>query len=276
MTVLDKFKITAPDGACAEIYLNGAHVTSWVPAGGVERLFLSAASEFRPGAAIRGGVPVIFPQFASLGSLPKHGFARNQPWELESVTPVGEAVTATLTLHASAVTHQVWDYPFVASLTVRVGGPWLSVSLRIQNPGKQSFSFTGALHSYLRVDDLAHATLEGLGGRTYIDTVGGLNVERVQAEDLLRFDAETDRIYPQAPSPLVLKDATHRLEISASGFPDCVVWNPGPVLGAKLADLEVEGHRRYVCVEAAAAMKPVTLKPGQTWQGEQRLQDVRL
>ena len=93
-------------------------------------------------------------------------------------------------------------------------------------------------------------------------------------ESLLRFGAEIDRIYPQVASPLVLRDVIHQLEITASGFPDCVVWNPGPVLGAKLADLEVEGHRRYICVEAAAAMKPVTLRPGQTWQGEQRLQDV--
>ena len=68
-----------------KIYLHGAHVTSWVPAGGDERLFLSQKSEFRPGAAIRGGVPVIFPQFGGLGTLPKHGFARTLPWDLSSL-----------------------------------------------------------------------------------------------------------------------------------------------------------------------------------------------
>src|SRR5688572_25010680 len=83
---LPKIVVEAPDGARAELYLHGAHVTSWRPAGaGGERLFLSAASEFRTDAAIRGGVPVIFPQFAGRGPLPKHGFARTAEWTLVGV-----------------------------------------------------------------------------------------------------------------------------------------------------------------------------------------------
>src|SRR5436305_1852990 len=86
---LPKLILVAPDGARAEIYLHGAHVTSWIPAGDGERLFLSASSAFRPGAAIRGGVPVVFPQFSDRGPLPKHGFARTSEWEL-----VDDAATA--------------------------------------------------------------------------------------------------------------------------------------------------------------------------------------
>src|SRR5438132_247968 len=79
---LPKVVLTAPDGASAEIYLYGAQVTSWIPAGSAERLFLSPRAEFRAGASIRGGTPVIFPQFSNQGSLPKHGFARLNSWEL--------------------------------------------------------------------------------------------------------------------------------------------------------------------------------------------------
>ncbi len=54
---LPRLVLQAPDGARSEIYLHGAHVTSWVPAGGQERLYVSELAEFRPDAAIRGGIP---------------------------------------------------------------------------------------------------------------------------------------------------------------------------------------------------------------------------
>ncbi len=80
---LPKVAVAAADGARFEVYLHGAHVTSWLPAGEIaDRLFLSGSSQFAPGAAIRGGVPVCFPQFADQGPLPMHGFARVAAWEL--------------------------------------------------------------------------------------------------------------------------------------------------------------------------------------------------
>jgi glucose-6-phosphate 1-epimerase len=114
---LPKVNLSSSDGSRAEIYLHGAHVTSWIPAGGEEQLYLSAASEFRDGAAIRGGVPVIFPQFSNLGPLPKHGFARNLAWELISA----ENGTACFQLRDSeAVRHLAAR--FLAEQTVTVRG----------------------------------------------------------------------------------------------------------------------------------------------------------
>ena len=83
MTATDVVQLTAPDGASATIALHGGHVLSWKPTGGAEQLYLSPRSEYVPGKAIRGGVPVCFPQFAERGPLPKHGFARTLPWELD-------------------------------------------------------------------------------------------------------------------------------------------------------------------------------------------------
>ena len=74
------------DTATAEIYLQGAHVARWQPRSAEHPvLFLSPKSQFVPGKAIRGGVPLVFPWFAERkGGLPggMHGFARTLPWEI--------------------------------------------------------------------------------------------------------------------------------------------------------------------------------------------------
>ena len=65
-------------GDSALVALQGAHVLSWV-SGGRERLFLSPANHWDGRTAIRGGIPVCFPQFNARGGLPRHGFARLHP-----------------------------------------------------------------------------------------------------------------------------------------------------------------------------------------------------
>jgi len=61
---LPKIKIQT-DWSAAEIYLLGAQVTGFQKNGEPPLLFLSRASEFAVGKAIRGGVPVIFPWFGA-------------------------------------------------------------------------------------------------------------------------------------------------------------------------------------------------------------------
>ncbi|MCB2000494.1 MAG: D-hexose-6-phosphate mutarotase, partial [Rhodoferax sp.] len=75
--------LQAADGARVLVTLHGGHVVSWVPAGGHgEQLYLSPRSGFGQRQAIRGGVPVVFPQFSDRGPLPRHGFVRNRAWQL--------------------------------------------------------------------------------------------------------------------------------------------------------------------------------------------------
>jgi Aldose 1-epimerase len=69
-------------GAAGEMYLLGAEVTSWKPRGHDEVLFISAASKWEDGRAIRGGVPICFPWFGNKAGDPKapaHGFVRATP-----------------------------------------------------------------------------------------------------------------------------------------------------------------------------------------------------
>src|SRR4051794_17302365 len=65
--------------ATGRIFLHGAHIAAWQPAGAAPVLFMSRQSHFAPGKAIRGGVPLIFPWFgarAGDAKAPQHGFAR--------------------------------------------------------------------------------------------------------------------------------------------------------------------------------------------------------
>src|SRR5262245_65554156 len=98
------------------VYLHGAHVTHYRPAGQRPLLFLSERSQFAGGKAIRGGVPVIFPWFGARAGHPEapdHGFARTREWAVESVEPASDGTVAvTLALEADDATRQTWPHEF--------------------------------------------------------------------------------------------------------------------------------------------------------------------
>jgi glucose-6-phosphate 1-epimerase len=263
---LPKLILTTASGSRAEVYTHGAHLTAWIPSDGRERIFLSNTSLFQEGSAIRGGTPICFPQFSSLGPLPKHGFARTLPWE---IVPQTADTVAVLRLRDSEKTRALWPHAFEAQFTVTLTDESLSLALTVTNPGPASFDFTAALHTYFRVTDIAAAQVEGLEGQAYVDQVTG--VSNLQPNAPITFNGEVDRAYYQTPSTLTLRDGDKSSKISAQGFTDTVVWNPSLAKGQSLTDLEPDGHRRFVCVEAAAIGQPVHLEPKQTWGGTQIL-----
>jgi glucose-6-phosphate 1-epimerase len=272
MAGLPKLALVAGDGARAELYLHGAHVTSWIPAGdGADRLFLSARSRFGPGEAIRGGIPVCFPQFAAQGPLPNHGFARVSAWALIRAHRMDTgAAQAVLGLSDSPATRAQWPHAFALELTVTVTGRTLELDLAVTNTGTTAFAFTGALHTYLRVADVRRAVVRGLQHAPYRDKVLGTD-DNLEPAAELAFDREIDRVYYVAPDDLAVHEPGRTVAVRATGFPDTVVWNPGPQRGATLGDLGEDGYLRMLCVEAAAARAPVGVEPGAGWRGTQEL-----
>ncbi len=263
---LPKLNLVAADGARAEIYLYGAHLTSWMPAAGDEVLFLSPKADFRPGAAIRGGTPIIFPQFSDLGALPRHGFARVRAWEVAAA----EADWACLRLREDESSLGLWPHPFVLEYTVRVGGNSLELALKVSNPGPESFDFTAALHTYLRVGDARQVSIRGLQGLRFSDSANNKH-ESTQEDALLTFPTEIDRAYYRSAAPVQLIDGRKITNLEQSGFADVVAWNPGPQKCAALKDMQPGGYLQFVCIEAAVIEKPVMLQPGESWLGIQRL-----
>ncbi|MES2177477.1 MAG: D-hexose-6-phosphate mutarotase [Gemmatimonadota bacterium] len=268
---LEKIDLRAADGASSEVYLHGAHVTSWRPAPSYdEQLFLSAATELRDGVAIRGGIPVIFPQFAAEGPLPRHGFARTSIWTDAGIAhdPDGDAI-ATFTFSDSPATRAIWPVAFAATLAVRVGGRQLTVSLTVENTGTEAFSFTAALHTYLRVRDVALAEVIGLHGCRYRESVAP-GVLRFDGEESLHLHGEIDRVYVGAPARLTLREPGRALAIQSSEFEDAVLWNPG-AMAAGLKDMEPGGEKHMLCIEAATVQLPIVLDEGRRWSGAQTL-----
>ncbi len=267
-------KLTSAAGASLEIHDHGAHITSWRATDGIERLFLSQRAEFRPDAAIRGGVPIIFPQFAGLGPFPKHGFARTAQWQ-RVTAPNAALDSALFRLQDSEATRSVWPQSFVAEYRVALGQDSLSMTLSIHNTGTQPYSFTAALHTYLRVQDIAEVSIAGLQGLTYSDSAAG-SVSVVERAINVRIAGEVDRIYfatsTSMGAPIQVCELGQRTIVcTAEGFADAVIWNPGADKGAALSDLEPQGYRHMLCVEAAAIGQPVVLPPQASWSGTQHL-----
>lgn len=259
--------LRTPSGSRARISTQGAQIMSWTHRGR-ERLFTSPLAVFRPGQAIRGGIPVIFPQFGASGPGLRHGFARLLVWE-----PIAAAAApdrATLLLRDSEDSLRWWPYRFRAELEVQLLEDRLSTSLTVTNCDEEDFDFTAALHTYLQVSDIEQAALLGLQGRPYIDAADGRR-PGIQQGATLRFAGEVDRIYIDSDHGLILHDAVGALEIHSEGFADTVIWNPGAELAARLGDLGPGNHARFVCVEAASVETSVRLAPGAAWRSRQTL-----
>lgn len=264
--------LNLPDGSRATVLLHGAQLVSWQTADGLEQLYCSPDSRFGPGTAVRGGVPVIFPQFEQLGpglGLPRHGFARQRAWQLQEERRHDDHALAVLTLTDDADTRAVWPHGFELELTVSLTPGRLDLELHVANSGTTAWPFSAALHTYLATADVERVKLQGLQGLTFLDRLTDIDDEEAQGERGI--SGETDLIFRQVKQGLLLRDGARRLHIDQEGFQDVVLWNPGPAKAAALPDLPDADWRAFVCVEAAQIHRPPMLAPQESWTGRQTL-----
>lgn len=263
-------RLCANDGAVVTITLFGAQVVSWTSAQGVEQLYLSPSTVFDGVAPVRGGVPVVFPQFNTRGPLPRHGFARTANWSvLEAAVSEGEC-SVTLALSHTAHTQALWPHAFGCTLTVSLQDADLSLCMVVRNEGAHPFGFQAALHTYLAVGSIDGLSLTGLQACAFEDctaTVPGT----MKPHAHWQAPAPMDRIYYNAPQQLQLHSEMGQRSLQQTGFTDTVVWNPGLGAAGTPADLPPDGHRHFVCVEAAQIGQPVVLQAGQSWCGTQTM-----
>jgi glucose-6-phosphate 1-epimerase len=280
VTDLDPDPAHPPDDPCRPLTIgeaprtrltsvtHGGQVLGWVPAGsGGDRLWLSPSYACGPGRAIRGGVPVIFPQFSDRGPLPKHGVARDREWECTELGGDREPAYAVFRLSDDEATRAVWPHRFRLGLRATALPTALDIELEVANVGDDEFTFTAALHSYLAVGG-SGARVHGVEGLPAEDNAAGRAPITMPAEPLDALE-KRDVAVRGATGPVVVDDPElGRLTVGATGFADVVVWNPGP--GHGLADVPDGAERGFVCVEPAM-LTPLALSPGRSWRGALRL-----
>ena len=246
----------------AHVYLHGAHVTHWQPAGRAPVLFMSAHARFAADAPIRGGVPVIFPWFGPRAGDPRspaHGFARVRPWRLERQ---GDD-DVVLALDADPTTRAAWPHDFALRLHVALGAQ-LTMTLAVTNTSATTWKYEEALHTYLAVGDVTVAEVHGLEDAVYLDKTDSMARKRHPREPM-RIRAEVDRVFTGHTGVCVVDDPAgkRRLRIGKRGSATTVVWNPWTERARALPDLGDDEWSRMVCVETAnTGDDAVTLAPG--------------
>ncbi|KAK8803476.1 hypothetical protein WA158_001170 [Blastocystis sp. Blastoise] len=257
--------INHKSGACVKIALNGATVISWKLPNGREQLYLSKKNTFENGSAIRGGIPVVFPQFSNEGPLKKHGFARNSQWNCvdTSYDDVRDVATATLALSDNEETRKEWNYKFQLHYIVELSNSSLTTKLVIENTDDKPFDFQALLHTYYSIDNIDDIAITGFKGVERDDKVN--HQVYTETHDQINFSSEYDSKYAHPPNDveLIEKNQIRKIhkEFICDGqeIPsDFVVWNIFTRI-ASIGDMEPEDYKSYVCIEPGYVMKHFTL-----------------
>lgn len=279
---VDKIVLRSPRGASARVSLHGGQVTSWRNDQGEELLFTSSKAIFKPPKAVRGGIPICFPQFGNCRSLEQHGFARNKIWTIDENPPPLSPNDShaksfiDLLLKPSEEDLKCWPHSFEFRLRVSLAAEGsLALISRIRNVNGKPFSFSFAYHTYLSVSDISEVRIEGLETLDYLDNL--CQKERFTEQgDAITFESEVDRVYLSTPNVVAVLDHERKRTyvIRKDGLPDVVVWNPWEKKSKSMVDFGDDEYKQMLCVDGAVIEKPVTLKPGEEWTGRVELSVV--
>lgn len=249
--------VTNADGKRVEVDVTkfGAHVTNWQEEGKPPLLFMSKTAILDKSKPIRGGIPVLFPQFGNQGPLKKsHGFARSMEWSVDEskstkCTRTGN-VHVVFTLHSCASTKEHWEHDFKCEYTIALNQRGdLRLLFKVHNTGSRDMSFTGGLHTYYEVSALPQTSVI------------------LSAEEMVTVKGPLDQKWLGTEPSISLVDGGHMraIEIKRSGFNDVCIWNPWEENCKKMADLH--DYKTFLCVEPIQIDPAVVVRAGESWTG---------
>jgi glucose-6-phosphate 1-epimerase len=251
-------------GASCTIHDYGATVVSFKTGAGRECLFLSREAKLDDTKAIRGGIPLVFPQFGQPDpSMPQHGFLRNNLWmaQPESVYDQENSAGITYSLAFSSDVKEAkggkWNETTELNCTceynIQIEASKMTTTLEIKNTtaSTQAFDFQTLQHTYYMVDehaayDTSQCYVKGLEGYALHDKI--TDTKSTCGGDPVILEELTDRVYAPPPGKDVV-DITvgvgggQTIHMTATGTVDgtsvpvsCVVWNPWKENAAAMTD----------------------------------------
>lgn len=268
--------VHSASGASAQVHEFGATAISYKTASGQECLFVSRDAKLDSTKAIRGGVPLVFPQFGQpMLDMPQHGFARNSLWSLIRRFDNADSAGLEFELDLKNVTDARGEGEW--SLTsgihdckllylVQVEPEKFTTTLTIVNTGSTTFSFQALLHTYYFVQnhgalDAAQCFVKGLEGYHVHDKISA--EQYVNGTDPVVIQSLTDRVYTP-PAAITTGEVcveigvgqghmihlTARSEVADHTVPtSCVVWNPHAEKAKEMGDFGDDQYVDMICVE---------------------------
>jgi len=251
--------------ASVKVAQNGAQIFGFDRVGEAPVLWVSPSATYEMGRPLRGGMPVCWPWFGvhpTDASMPRHGFVRVMPWELEDFAETSKGVTASsFKLRDTEETRKMWPHRFELTMGVEVSKA-LKVKLVTKNMDEKPFDISQAISAYFFIGDIEGVEVEGLEGHEYVDKVSGES--KVQNGPVV-ITGETERIYRHSGScSLVDKRIGRKIHMDKQGSESTVVWNPWKEKARQIPDLPDDGFRNMVCVEAASGLhEKIVCGPGE-------------
>ena len=260
-----------------KIHPFGATVISWI-VDDEEQLFVSSKAIWNQSKAIRGGIPLVFPQFGP-GKMKQHGFARVSLWKIDNIDNDKGIIILSLNYNnLSEEWKKQFPYKFTLKYKVEIKqNNDLYTELIINNDDKEkSFDFTVLFHTYFNVNS-KNIKIKGLNGLNYDDTIEKNNRIKKEGSENIGISSEVDRVYLNInDNDIVLIDDTKKIYKKIiikrhRFFKDVVVWNPWIDKSKRMSDFDDDEYKNMVCIEAGSVAKPVTLNCGSSWIGTQTL-----
>ncbi|PRQ11216.1 hypothetical protein C1Y63_07470 [Corynebacterium sp. 13CS0277] len=243
----------------------GAHVTA---IGDV--LYTSPETRRMPEAPIRGGIPLIGPQFgtrmaAAFPTLPSHGVLRREEWTIVDATETH--LEATLTFDGVEYRYTV-DVQLADADAAAAAVSGFVCRLEARNTGVEDMALQLGFHPYFALGDVRQATVKGVGAAVIADFRGPGTFQAPMKDTITFTEAGYDRGVRGARTLSIVDPVAGRtITVSSDAADTFVVWNPGVEQARGFADMPDEGWLDFVCVEPmihGAAGDGEPLPAGQT------------
>lgn len=247
----------------AAISLFGAHLLYFKQTNCEPLIWLSEKARFDGSLPIRGGVPICFPWFGKQDSKPAHGFSRTRLWELQGYQFNGDKVEVILGSADDDASLALWPHKFESVIRFTLGAE-LKIEMETTNRDETAWEYSGALHTYLNVNDIEQVVVSGVGAH-YFDGTNGY--ELTQGDDPMSISSETIRVSLDPQAQIVVEDTgNHRsIFVENQGHNAAVIWNPWESTTSAMSDMADREYGTMLCVESTIyPTMPVSVAPGES------------